>query len=178
MAKTQHGNTITMDAIGVVKKDRIRIKDIELVPKAAGDSAVFKSWYTSGKRATVGGAVVISSGEISAAGTDWFGSTTSAAAGDIIHIREADLAANRDVATYLESLASSSAADVSPTTDLTDDSSGTYILDIYEPVEVYRVQADKTSNAVCPITAYPDQWFNNLALTSLSTSAVVRIHYE
>ena len=179
MAKTHYGTRITMDAVGVVKKDRIRVKSITLVPDAAGDSAVFKSWYDNGLKATVPlTAVVVSSGELAAAGTDYFGSTTSAAAGDIIDITYADLAANNGVATILESLASSSACDVAPTTDITDDAAGTYSWKIYTPVETYKVQADATSSALCPITEYPDRWFQNLALTSLSTSAVVYIDYE
>jgi hypothetical protein len=179
MAKTHYGKTIAMDAIGIVKPDRLKISTIELVPNAAGDTATFKCWYDSGLHSTAcKEAVVVSSGVVTVHPNDMF-TAGKVTASDVIYFTEADLAANQGVIALVSARGGDDNITVGPTTSLTDDAAGIYSWKIYTPVQELIITADGTTGAKSPTSTWLNgRWFNNLVLTQLSTSAKVYIYYD
>jgi hypothetical protein len=176
MATTKRGQTIKMTTTGVVKKGRIKVMAIELVPNAAGDTATFGTYFSGDKDSSVRGAVItsVASGVVTSTGNF---TSTNIDTGDVVEIVYAS-DKNSNVS-FLATRDNDNQITASPIEDLTDETTSVWDFDVYTPSQELIVTCDATTGADTPQTTYLNgRWFNNLTLTALSTSAVVYIYFE
>jgi len=176
MATTKRGQTIKMTTAGLVKKGRIKVDSIELVPNAAGDTATFGTYFSSDKDSTVCNATItsVATGVVTSTGTF---TATNIDTGDVVEIFYAS-DKNANVA-FLATRDSDDQITASPVGDLTDETTSVWSFNVYTPTQEFVVTCDKTTDSKVPTVMYfGGRWFNNLVLTALSTSAVAYIHFS
>lgn len=176
MATTKRGHTIKMTTTGLVKKGKIKILAVEVVPNAAGDTATFSTYTSGDKHTKVCGAVItsVATGVVTATGYFVAGNITT---GDVVEI---DYASDKNAGVaFLATRDTDNQATASPVGDLTDETTSVWDFTTYTPAQEFVVTCDSTTGVTSPqITYFDGRWFDNLVLSALSTSAVVYIHYE
>jgi hypothetical protein len=168
-------NPIYIDTIGVVMTSPLWIKKIVLVPNAAADAATLKYWidYPGVERLhKKSQAVATDSNTLTSAGN--FTAATTAVT-DVIHIYEADLAAN--IGTWeISVINNDNSIDVLPAT-FTTDASGTYSWKTYAsyPLATMKSQATSLLNYELNFSG-KGLYVPNLMVTALSASALLYIY--
>jgi hypothetical protein len=170
-------NPIYIEAatIGVIMTTPLWIKKIVLVPNAHSDTATLKYWidYPGVERVhKKSQAIETDANTLTSVGNFLAAST---AATDVIHIYEADLAAN--IGTWeIATVVSDDAIDVLPGT-FTVDASGVYSWKTYASYPLATMKSQATSSLGYELNfGGKGLYVPNLMVTAMSTSAVLYIY--
>jgi hypothetical protein len=173
---TFNGRAFSLDTIGFIHKGAFRIVKATLLPNAAGDAAVFKSYdekSTAHSTAVDAATVIAATNLIQSTGNFTAGKVT---AGDVIRISASDGAAGNIGLWYVVSRDNDNQITVSGGT-MTNETGKTMSWSIYTPTLEFTLKADAATGAKSSEKQdfIGGRGFYNLLLATLGASATVEL---
>ncbi len=175
MANAQTMNPWKIDTCGVISTGRVRLTKATLVLSAEADTAVFVSWDVSAtKKATMTNktGTVTSSKTLTSTGNF---ETAEVAAGDIIKIKNSSTGNNLG-SFIVDTRDSDDAITIETGNTLTDEANKVYSWWTLTPQVSFTLKAPETEKMIVSLDWPEGIWFPNLALQSISSSAVVYLY--
>jgi len=168
-------NPVIVNTCGVLWTTPVRIQKATLVLSAEADTAVFVSWDASKtKHATQTNKTTTVTSSKTATSTGNF-EAAEVTAGDIIKITNSSTGNN--LGTFIvDSRDSDDAITIETGNTLTDEANKVYSWWTLTPSVCFTLKAPETEKMIVSLDWPEGTWFPNLALQSLSTSAVVYLY--